>query len=151
MPGNSGIYFVRLPNRLCSSPPLLGFYWNRWGETALPQASLPTINKQHLYNMTPNSLKYGPGLGKLCSPSSVITEHCACASQITIPDSPMRHIDIDRFLHDMAHILHITFKWFNMISNENVQSFRTYWNEPIIQHYSTSSWTTFHIFDGLSC
>ena len=31
MPGTSGIYFVRLPNRLCSSPPLLGFYWNRRG------------------------------------------------------------------------------------------------------------------------
>ena len=64
MPGTSGIYFVRLPNRLCSSPPLLGFCWNRWGETALPQASMPTICKQHLYNMTPYSLKYGPGLGK---------------------------------------------------------------------------------------
>ena len=37
-----------------------------------------------------------------------------------------------------------------MTSNENVQSFRTYWNEPIIQHYPTTSWTTFHIFDGLS-
>ena len=86
-----------------------------------------------------------------CSPSSVITEHCACASRITRPDSPMRHIDTDRFLHDMAHISHITFKCFNMISNGNVQSFRTYWNEPIIQHYSTASWTTFHIFDGLSC
>ena len=151
MPGTSGIYFVRLPNGLCSSPPLLGFYWNRCGETALPQASMPTIYKQHLYNMTPYTLKYGPVLEKSCSPSSVITEHCACASRITRPDSPMRHIDTDRFLHDMAHISHITLKWFNMISNENVQSFRTYWNEPIIQYYSTASWTTFHIFDGLSC
>ena len=37
-------------------------------------------------------------------PSSVITEHCACASRVTRPDSPMRHIDTDGFLHDMAHI-----------------------------------------------
>ena len=35
-----------------------------WGgvETALPQASMPTIYKQHLYNKTPYTLKYGPGL-----------------------------------------------------------------------------------------
>ena len=106
MSGTSGIYYYWLPDRLCSSPPLLGFYWNRWGggETALPQASMPTIYKQHLYNMTPYTLKYGPGLEKPCSPSSVITEHCACASRITRPDSPMRHIDTDRFLHDMVHI-----------------------------------------------
>ena len=32
------------------------------GETALPQASMPTIYKQHLYNMTPYTLKYGPVL-----------------------------------------------------------------------------------------
>ena len=64
MPGTSGIYFVRLPNRLCSSLPLLGFYWNQWGETALPQASMPTIYKQHLYNMTTYKLKYRSGLGK---------------------------------------------------------------------------------------
>ena len=56
------------PNRLCSSPPLLGFYWNRWRETALPQASVPTIYKQHLYNMTPYTLKYGPGLGQTLFP-----------------------------------------------------------------------------------
>ena len=31
MSGTSGIYYFWLPNRLCSSPPLLGFYWNRWG------------------------------------------------------------------------------------------------------------------------
>ena len=66
MSGTSGIYYFWQPDRLCSSPPLLGFYWNRWGggETALPQASMPTIYKQHLYNMTPYTLKYGPGLGK---------------------------------------------------------------------------------------
>ena len=29
---------------------------------ALPQVSMPTIYKQHLYNMTPYTLKYGPGL-----------------------------------------------------------------------------------------
>ena len=29
--GTSGIYLVRLLKRLCSSPPLLGFHWNRWG------------------------------------------------------------------------------------------------------------------------
>ena len=61
--------YVWLPDRLCSSPPLLGFYWNRWGgETALPQASMSTIYKQHLYNMTPYTLKYGPGLGKTLFP-----------------------------------------------------------------------------------
>ena len=31
MSGTSGIYYFWLPDRLCSSPPLLGFYWNRWG------------------------------------------------------------------------------------------------------------------------
>ena len=45
MSGTSGIYYCLQPDRLCSSPPLLGFYWNRWGETALPQASMPTIYK----------------------------------------------------------------------------------------------------------
>ena len=73
MPGTYGIYFVRLPDRLCSIPPLLGFYWNECvcgggGETALPQASMPTIYKQHLNNMTPYTLKYGPGLGKTLFP-----------------------------------------------------------------------------------
>ena len=70
MPGNSGIYFVRLPNRLCSSPPLQGFYYIGTGgaKTALPQASMPAIYKQHLYNMTPYTLKYGPGLGKTLFP-----------------------------------------------------------------------------------
>ena len=48
----------------------------------------------------------GPVLEKPCSPSSLITKHCACASRITRPDSPMRHIDTDRFLHDLAHISH---------------------------------------------
>ena len=155
MPGTSGIYFVRLPNHLCSSPPLLGFYWNRWGKndvaSGLNAYNLQTTLIQYDSIYTKNM---GPVLEKPCSPSSVITENCACASRITRPDSPMRYIDTDRFLHDMAHISHIshiTLKWFNMISNENVQSFRTYWNEPVIQHYSTASWNTFHIFDGLSC
>ena len=31
MSGTSGIYYFWQPDRLCSSPPLLGFYWNRWG------------------------------------------------------------------------------------------------------------------------
>ena len=31
-------------------------------------ASVPTIYKQHLYNMTPYTLKYGPGLGKTLFP-----------------------------------------------------------------------------------
>ena len=95
MPGTSGIYFVRLPNRLCSSPPLLGFYWNRWGKTALPQALMPTIYKQHLYNMT--SYMLFPVLGD----NRTLRMR---ASRITRPDSRMRHIDTDRFLHDMAHI-----------------------------------------------
>ena len=34
MSGTSGIYYFWLPDRLCSSPPLLGFYWNRWGENS---------------------------------------------------------------------------------------------------------------------
>ena len=50
----------------------------------------------------------GPVLEKPCSPSSVITEHCACACRITRPDPPMRHTDRDRFLHDMAHITYVT-------------------------------------------
>ena len=58
----------QLSDRFSSSPPLLGFYWNRWGEIALPQASMPTIYKQHLYSMTPYTLKYGPGLGKTLFP-----------------------------------------------------------------------------------
>ena len=37
-------------------------------ETALPQASMPTIYKQHLYNMTTYTLKYEPGLGKTLFP-----------------------------------------------------------------------------------
>ena len=146
-PGLLGYTSSGCPNRLCSNPPLLGFYWNWWGETALSQASMPTIYKQHLYNTTPYTLKYGPGFGKTLFP--VLADNRTL--RITRPDSPMRHIDMDRFLHDMALISHVTLKWFNMISNENVQSFRTYWNEPIIQHYSTASWTTFHIFDGLTC
>ena len=31
MSGTSGIYYFWQPDRLCYSPPLLGFYWNRWG------------------------------------------------------------------------------------------------------------------------
>ena len=31
MSGTSGIYYFWQPDRSCSSPPLLGFYWNRWG------------------------------------------------------------------------------------------------------------------------
>ena len=33
MSGTSGIYYVWLPDCLCSSPPLLGFYW--WGENSV--------------------------------------------------------------------------------------------------------------------
>ena len=50
MSGNSGINFVRLPNRFCSSPPLLGFYWIRWRKTALPQASMPSENESQWIN-----------------------------------------------------------------------------------------------------
>ena len=46
-------------------------------------------------------------LEKPCFSSSVITEQCASASRITRPDSPMRHINTDKFLHDMAHISHV--------------------------------------------
>ena len=67
-PGILGYTSSGCPTFFCSSPPLLGFYWNRWGETALRQASVPTIYKQHLYNMTPYTLKYGPGLGKTLFP-----------------------------------------------------------------------------------
>ena len=105
IPGTSGIYFVRLPNRLCSSPHLLGFYWNRLGggdvASGLNAYNLQTTLTQYDSIYTKNM---GPVLEKPCSPSSVITEHCACASRIPRPDSPMRHIDTDRFLHDMAHI-----------------------------------------------
>ena len=105
MPGNSGIYFLRLPNRLCSSPPLLGFYWNQWGENSIASGL-------NAYNLQTTLIQYDSIYTKIwarswnkpCSLSSVITEHCACASRITRPDSPMRHIDTDRFLHDMAHI-----------------------------------------------
>ena len=31
MSGTSGVYYFWQPDRLCSSLPLLGFYWNRWG------------------------------------------------------------------------------------------------------------------------
>ena len=37
-------------------------------KTALPQASMPTIYKQHLYNMTPYTLKYGPGVPDYLAP-----------------------------------------------------------------------------------
>ena len=52
-PGTSVIYFVRLPNRLCSSPPWLGFYWNLWGKTTLPQTLMPTSYKQTLIQYDP--------------------------------------------------------------------------------------------------
>ena len=74
------------------------------GKTTLPHASMRTIYKQYLYNMTPYTLKiWARSWKKPCSPSPVITEHCACASRITRPVSPMRHIDTDRFLHDMTY------------------------------------------------
>ena len=105
MSGTSGIYYFWQPDRLCSSPPLLGFYWNRWGgETALPQASMPTIYKQHLYNMTPYTLKYGPGLGKTLFPVLGDNRTLRMRQPGFRPDSPMRQIDTDRFLHDMVHI-----------------------------------------------
>ena len=47
---------------------LFTFYWNRLGKTALPQASMSTIYKQYLYNMTPYTLNYGPDLGKTLFP-----------------------------------------------------------------------------------
>ena len=64
MSGTSGIYYVSCPTvlvlaRLCQASIGTG-----GGKTALPQASMPTIYKQHLYNMTPYTLKYGPGLEK---------------------------------------------------------------------------------------
>ena len=99
MLGTSRIYFVRLPNRLCSSPPLLGFYWNRWGENSVASGlnayNLQTTLIQYDYI---NTKIWARSRKKPCSPSSVITEHFACASRITRPDSPMRHIDTDRLL-----------------------------------------------------
>ena len=62
---------------------------------------MPTIYKQHLYNMTPYTLKYGPVLKNALLP--ILGDN---QNRIARSDSPMRHIDTDMFLHDMAHISH---------------------------------------------
>ena len=151
MPGISGIYFVRLPNRLYSSPPLLGFYWNRWGGNSIASGL-------NAYNLQTTLIQYDSIYTKIWARSwknSVPrprwypnTAHAPAGS--LDPTHPCDILTQTGFPMTWF-ISHITFKWFNMISNENIQSFCTYWNEPIIQHYSTASWTTFHIFDGLSC
>ena len=46
MSGTSGIYYFWLPDRLCSSPPLLGFYWNRWGGGDSVASGLNAYNLQ---------------------------------------------------------------------------------------------------------
>ena len=151
-PGLLGYTSSGCPNRLCSSPPLLGFYWGGggWGDgwkwcCLRPQCLQFTNNT---YIICPYTLKHGPGLGKILFPvlGDNRTLHAPAGSlNPTHPCDILTRIDFSM----TWLIYHI--KWFNMISNENMHSFCTYWNELIIQHYSTASWTTFHIFDGLSC
>ena len=151
MSGTSGIYYFWQPDRLCSSPPLLGFYWNRWGGNSFASGL-------NAYNLQTTLIQYDSIYTKIWARSwknpvprpRLITEHCACASPDLDPTHPCDKLTQTGFSMTWL-ISHIAFKWFNMIFNENVQSFHTYWNEPIIQHYSTASWTTFHILDRLSC
>ena len=57
---------------------------------------MPTIYKQHLYNMTPYTLKYGPGLGKTLFPVLGDNRTLRMRQSGSRPDSPMRQIDTDR-------------------------------------------------------
>ena len=54
--------------------------------------------------MIPYTLKYGPGLGKTLFPVLGDNRTLRMRQPGFIPDSPMRQIDTDRFLHDMVHI-----------------------------------------------